>query len=123
MPSGLASLRHMTSPSAPSTGGELFLDTELAQAAVTELQKVYDKLDALRTQAHGLARPDRTARDMVSSEAFDLLASKAAGGPGSFVAAVTGGMKHVEQLINQMQADIAAQLRVDEEARRRIAQT
>ena len=113
----------MTSPASPPAGGEFFLDTELARSAVEELRKVYDRLESLRAEAHGLARPDRTARDVVSAEAFDLLASKADGGPGSFVAAVTAGMTQVEQLINQMQGDIAQQRRLDEEAGRRAGRT
>lgn len=113
----------MTSPAAAPGGGEFFLDTELAAAAVDQLRRVYVQLAELQQRAFVLARQPRTAHDVVSAEAFDLLSAKAAGGPGSFAHAVEGAMNHVDALINQMQADIGRHQGVDDGTARDIARS
>ncbi len=113
----------MTSPASPPGGGEFFLDTELARAAVDQLRTVYEGLAGLQERAFDVARQPRTAHDPVSVEAFDLLSAKAVGGPGSFSHAVGAAMNHVQALIDGMESDLAQQEEVDRRGARDVGRT
>lgn len=120
---GSLTFRSMTAPEPSSGVAEFGLDLDKARDAVVALREVYDQLTELRSLAVNVARGPRTATDSVSVEAFDLLAHMAVGGPGSLAAAINGAQKHVEELIVQMEADIAAQEQIDADAAREIART
>ena len=90
---------------------------------MTELRRVYDGLVGLQKRAADLARQPRTAYDPVSVEAFDLLAAKAVGGPGSFSYAINGAMNHVQRLIDRMESDLAQQEETDRRAAQEIGRT
>lgn len=85
----------MTSPNSAPTGGGFFLDVEKAEAAVDALRRVHGELLELRREAFNLARPAEAGRD-----------------------AVSGGLEHVQGLIDGMEADIARQRELDDSAAR-----
>lgn len=95
---------------------------EEAEEAIRALEAVRRKIEIARDDAATLAqRTVPTARDLVSLEAFALLAQKADGGPGSFTSAMEAGLEHVDHLIDQMRADIIRQRNIDDAAARDLS--
>ncbi len=103
-------------PAPADGGGEFRLDVEAAEEAIRTLEDARRRIKDARDDAVRLAQTSPTARDVVSLEAFTLLAQKADGGPGSFTAAMDAGRAHIERLIAQMREDIIRQQELDRSA-------
>src|SRR5262245_38329883 len=108
----------MAAPLPAPTGGagEFRLDVEAAEEAIRALEDARRRLKVARDDAVRLAQTSPTARDVVSLEAFALLAQKADGGPDSFTSAMDAGRAHIERLIAQMREDIRHQRELDDAA-------
>lgn len=113
----------MTEPAAPTSAGGVRLDLDLARVAITKLEGVRAELLTVLSDAAEFGRltaNSEPGRDAVSTEAFQLLGTKAYGGPGSLGDAVEGAIAHVNGLIDQMNADITAQEELDRDGARAL---
>ncbi|GAA4933286.1 PE family protein [Actinomycetospora succinea] len=88
----------------PEVGGGTFT-VDLAQApqAIRELEDAARELSEIRREAERLGKIDPPAADLVSRDAANVLGAAAAGGSGSFVAALDSGILQIQNMITALQ--------------------
>ncbi|GLZ51380.1 hypothetical protein [Actinomycetospora sp. NBRC 106378] len=96
------------------------VDLEAAPGVLRELYAARDELQQVRMDALRLRQIDPGTQDEVSRDAASVLGAIAAGGSGSLVEAVNGGIARLGQLIGALEAELASYQAAEQENRGRL---
>ena len=100
----------------PEVGGGAFtVDLARAPEAIRELEHAAAELSSIRRDAERLGKIAPPAMDQVTLDAAAVLGAAAAGGPGSFVAALDSGIGQIHDMIEALQSALSAYRASDEE--------
>ncbi|MDL5159284.1 hypothetical protein [Actinomycetospora termitidis] len=103
-------------------GGDAFtvgLDT--APTVLRELRAARDELQQVRSDAFALGTIDPGSQDEVSRDTAIVLGAVATGGTGSLIEAVDGGIRRLGELIDAIEAELAAYWSTEQANRGRLA--
>jgi hypothetical protein len=110
----------MTQP-APVGGGSFVVDITQAPQAIKQLEDALEELRSIRQEATLLGHLTPPTTDQVSLDAAHVLGLTAAGGPGSFLAALESGIAELERMIQALRVGFDAYQATDSSGRSRLS--